>query len=138
MNTMAQIEIILFLREVKLFQYCSASEILGIAGIAHERVFPADQTIYLPGDPTEFLFCVVEGHIQLEQPDEHGNSESKVLGPHEAFGHREILSGRLRRGTAIAQTETRVLTIDSEDFFDLMANNIEIVKALFRKMLSPT
>jgi CRP-like cAMP-binding protein len=50
-------------------------------------------------------------------------------------GVEEILSGRLRRGTATASSDTLVLAIDAEDFFDLLSNNIEIVKSLFRIIL---
>jgi len=32
----------------------------------------------------------------------------------------------------------RVLKIEADDLFDLLANNIEIVKALFRRLLDST
>ncbi len=47
----------------------------------------------------------------------------------------EILSGRLRTGSATAAAETLTLAIEADDFFDLLANNIEIVKALFRHLI---
>ena len=36
----------------------------------------------------------------------------------------------------MALTDTRLLIIEAEDFFDLLSNNIEIVKALFRTVVS--
>ncbi len=41
MTELARIEIVLFLREVELFQYCDAEEILRIASIAQECRFAA-------------------------------------------------------------------------------------------------
>ena len=34
-----------------------------------------------------------------------------------------------------ANPENKVLAIDAEDFFDLLSNNIEIVKSLFRILM---
>jgi CRP-like cAMP-binding protein len=42
----------------------------------------------------------------------------------------------LRTHTATAVDDTLVLALDAEDFFDLLANNIEIVRSLFRQLLS--
>jgi CRP-like cAMP-binding protein len=36
----------------------------------------------------------------------------------------------------VAAGDTRVLVIEAEDFFDLLSNNIEIVRALFRTVLA--
>ncbi len=41
----------------------------------------------------------------------------------------------LRTRTARAVSDTLLLAMDGEDFFDLLSNNIEIVKALFRQFL---
>ena len=46
----------------------------------------------------------------------------------------ELLSGRLRSGEAVAAESTRVLAIAADDFFDLLSANIEIVKAIFRRL----
>ena len=48
---------------------------------------------------------------------------------------REILSGQLRSHEAVAEEDSLVLAITAEDFFDLLSHNIEIVKALFRRIL---
>lgn len=131
MTDMAQIEKILFLREVNLFRYCTAGEVLGISNLADETHFEAGKTIYTPGDSAEYLFCVVSGEVVLED-----KGVSRTLGTHDAFGHQDILSGRLRSCTARVTRDLHLIIVDAEDFFDLMANNIDIVKALFRQMLS--
>jgi hypothetical protein len=48
---------------------------------------------------------------------------------------RDILCGRLRGEDAEARVDSLVLAIEAEDLFDLLSNNIEIVKALFRHVL---
>ncbi len=130
MTTMARIEVILFLREVELFHFCTAEEILRIAGIVRERRFASGDTIYDINDAAEDLFCVVEGKIRQYG----GDQEAAHLGPGIAFGYLEILSGRRRDFRVIADEDTLVLAINEDDFFDLLSNNIDIVKSLFRHM----
>jgi len=74
---------------------------------------------------------VVRGEVAVRGDDD----ATRVVGPLTTFGVEEILSGRLRAATAVAVSDTLVLAIDSEDFFDLLANNVEIVRALFRHLI---
>jgi CRP-like cAMP-binding protein len=77
------------------------------------------------------MYCIAEGSVVLRSPE---GGERRV-GPKEIFGVEEILSDRLRGENARAAEDTLALAVDSEDFFDLLSNNIEIVKALFRQLL---
>lgn len=134
MSELARIETVVFLQSVDLFAFCKAEEVLRISVIANERSFEAGEKIYDVNRPAEDLYCVVRGSAKLESPD--GNSWK--VGPLGTFGVEEILSGRLRTSSATAETDTLVLSIGAEDFFDLLANNIDIVKGLFRQFLPAT
>jgi len=131
MAELARIETVVVLQTVEMLASCSAVQILQISAITKQHHFPAGQVIYREGDPAESLYFVVRGSVRLAK-----DSDSQAtLGASATFGATEILSGRLRAGNATAEEETLVLAIDAEDFFDLLANNIEIVKALFRQLL---
>jgi CRP-like cAMP-binding protein len=128
---LARIETVVVLQSVELLSACSAEQILRISGIVRQSRLPAGDVIYRQGDTAEALYVVVRGSVRVVQ----GEAGGWLAGPNDTFGATEILSGRLRRGSATAVAETLVLAIDAEDFFDLLANNIEIVKALFRRLL---
>lgn len=130
-HDLAGIERVLFLQTVDLFHFCKAEEVLRISTLAQERHYTAGQTIYERNERGDALYCVVRGSVRLEGPGE----QSRAVNPLETFGVVELLCGRLRAATARAESDTLVLAIDAEDFFDLLANNIEIVKALFRQLL---
>lgn len=130
MAELARIEAVVFLQSVDIFSFCKAEEVLRIAAIATERSFEGGDRIYAASDPADTLYCVVRGMINLES----GNGDTRTVGPLTTFGVMDILSGRLRTSGASAQTDTLVLAIEAEDFFDLLAHNIEIVKALFRHL----
>ena len=130
MSELAQIERVVFLQTVDLFSFCRAQEVLRIASISREARFNAGDTIYSINQPASELYCVVRGSVSLGSD----GGKQDVVGPLHSFGVAEILSDRLRSATATATADTLVLALDQEDFFDLLANNIDIVKSLFRHL----
>jgi CRP-like cAMP-binding protein len=132
MAAMARIEMVVFLQRVDLFTFCTAEQVVQLAAIASERRCTVDEVIYRRNDQPDALYCVVEGAVRLKQP---GREDTEVRS-NGRFGVVDILSGRRRTDDAFAVEEgTRLLTIEAEDFFDLLSHNIEIVKALFRQVL---
>lgn len=131
-RTMRRIEVVLLLQSVELFKFCSAAEVVRIAGISEQYRFPAGERIYRASDPANMLYCVVDGEVALESEE---GGESVLIGPRGSFGVLEILSGRLRANHARAAADTVALGISASDFFDLLSSNVEIVKALFREVL---
>jgi CRP-like cAMP-binding protein len=133
---MNRVEMVVFLQGVDLFSFCTAEQVLQVAAISRECAFAAGEVVYRRNQSPDALYCVVEGRVEVV-----GEAEQRTLvGPQGRFGVLEILSGRLRVADAVAATATRSLRIEAEDFFDLLSNNIEIVKALFRQVTrsSPT
>jgi len=137
-SELTRIQIVVALQSSDLFSSCKAEEIVRLAGIAHQRHYSTGATIYEQSGPAEMLYLVVHGEVRLQGTD----APPLMIGPLQSFGVREILCGRLRARDAIAAKETLVLGFEAEEFFDLLANNIDIVKALFRNLLpdgaSPT
>ena len=115
-----------------LFAHCNADQVLRLAAIASEDTLAKGEEVFRKGDSPSALYCVVEGRVRLGGNGDGGT----VVGPRGRFGVVDILSGRPRSGNAVAETETRLLTIEAEDFFDLLSNNIDIVKALFRTVVT--
>ncbi|MCP4200790.1 MAG: cyclic nucleotide-binding domain-containing protein [bacterium] len=134
MSELTRIETVVFLQKVDLFSACTAEQILRISGIVNHRSFESREKIYQANDPSECMYCIVDGTVEVSGAD----SPAMTLSSPESFGVKEILSGRLREQDAVALEALRVLTIDADDLFDLLANNIEIVKALFRRLLDST
>lgn len=131
MSELARIETVVFLQSVDIFSFCKAEEVLRIAAIAKERGFVEGEQIFETGDSADSLYCVVRGAVELESAD----GTVRTAGPLKTFGVLEILTGRLRTASARAQSDTLVLAIEADDFFDLLAHNIEIIKALFRHLI---
>ncbi|MBD3870378.1 MAG: HEAT repeat domain-containing protein [Acidobacteria bacterium] len=132
MGPMAQIEMMVFLQGVDLFAHCNADQVLRLAAIASEHSYEKGEVMFRREEPADGLFCVVEGRVRLDADEGTG----VVVGPSGRFGVLDILSGRARLGDAVAASDSRVLIIEAEDFFDLLSHNIEIVRALFRSVIA--
>lgn len=128
MPELALIETVVFLQSVDLFAHCRAEEILRIAAIARERRFAAGEELFTAGDPADELYCIVRGRVKID-------GDEREAGPLQTVGVHEILSGHLRTAGARSATDTLALAISAEDLFDLLANNVEIVKSLFRHLV---
>lgn len=131
MPELARIETVVVLQSVDFFSACTAEEVLRIAGIARERVVAPGEELFRDRDPAERLYCIVRGEIELRG----GPRDGEVLGPLRTAGLLDLLSGRLHSATARARTEALVLEIQADDFFDLLSNNIELVRSLFRHLV---
>jgi CRP-like cAMP-binding protein len=121
---------VLHLETVVPFKACSASEIVRLASIARQVEFRPEDVVYHEGDPPRALYSLVTGQVQLSD-----GGASVLVDPGRTFGMLEILTGRLRRRTATATAAARALSFEAEDFLDLLSNNVEIVRALFRQAL---
>lgn len=132
MPSLTRIETVVHLQTVELFTYCSAEQMVRMASIAGRRTYAEGERIYSINESADYLFCLVAGRVRLE--NEQGQ---RVIEPPGAFGGREILSDHPRAENAVALESCELLVFESEDFFDLLSNNIEIVKALFRLLLRP-
>ena len=134
MKKMALIEKVVLLQGVDLFAACNAEQVLQLASIANEIWFEAGGIVYQRHEPPDALYCIVEGKVELAGSD----GEPLRRGTGETFGVIDILRGQLRSRDATAVTETRALVFEAEDFFDLLATNIDIVRALFRQLTHTT
>lgn len=131
MARLSRIEMVMHLQSVDVFSDCSAEQVVRLAEIGRQRDLSVGDVLYRRGDPPDVMYCIHSGAIDLES--DHGH---RTLEAPSTFGVREILSDTRRGETARAEEPAVLLAFDAEDFFDLLSNNIEIVKALFRRLLA--
>jgi CRP-like cAMP-binding protein len=132
MPELARIETVVVLQSVDFFSACTAEEVLRIAAIAHERVVGPGEEIFRDRQPANTLYCVVRGEIDMGPA---GDGQTTIVGPLQTLGLLDVLSGRPHSATAVARTQVLLLAIQADDFFDLLSNNVEVVKSLFRHLV---
>jgi CRP-like cAMP-binding protein len=131
MPELARIETVIVLQSIDFFSSCTAEEVLRISAIAHERQVEAGDELFRDRETSDTLYCIVRGAIEVR----HRDGRTEVIGPLQTAGLLDLLSGRLHSATAVARIPTLVLAIQGDDFFDLLSNNVEVVKSLFRHLI---
>ncbi|MEM8929539.1 MAG: cyclic nucleotide-binding domain-containing protein [Acidobacteriota bacterium] len=130
MASLSRIERVVHLQSVDLFAHCSAEHMVRMASIASERRLRPGDRLWAANDPAENLVCLVDGSVRLE-----GSAGVRHLEAPATLGAREILADEPRADEVVASRDTVALIFDGDDLFDLLSNDIEIVKALFRQLL---
>lgn len=103
-------EVVVTLKEVKVFRNFSRSALRDLAEAVHVRDYKRDEFIYYERDPGLGLYIVRQGRIRLLVEDEDGGVfELRQLRNNETFGQLSILGDFRRMETAQAVTDTQLL-----------------------------
>ncbi|MFQ5754030.1 MAG: Crp/Fnr family transcriptional regulator [bacterium] len=126
------VEKAVFLRGIGLFSRTKTEDLARIAAITEEIEFKKRDTIFGEKDHGASLFFVVSGEVSLRK----GDKEIRRVFSQGHFGDLALLDNEPREFTAVAVQATRVLKIDSEEFYELMEDHIEITRAVFTSLTS--
>jgi CRP-like cAMP-binding protein len=83
------------------------------------REYPADSTLYHKNDPSERLYIVDEGAVELLDPLNDMRPFRK-LGRNDAFGRMAFLTGAPHKTVAVTREETRVWIVTRQAFNDCL------------------
>ena len=126
----ATVEKILFLKSAPVFERVSGEDLAALARVADVETFAAGQTIFREDDMGDALYVVVRGRIGIES----GGERLATLGPGEAFGEMAVLDEVPRSGTAVVEEEAEVLRIGSEEFYEILHEQVEIAEGVIRML----
>lgn len=126
------VEKAVFLQGIGIFSKTKTEDLARIAAITEEIEFKKDDIIFSENDQGASLFFVVSGEVSLRK----GNKEIRRVFSQGNFGDLALLDNEPREFTAVAIQPMRVLKIDSEEFYELMEDHIEITRAVFTSLTS--
>jgi HEAT repeat protein len=116
------------LQKTILFAHSRTDQLISISAIAEEITFNKGDVVFRENDPGDSLFLIVKGKVRLKR---EGTAYEMIMAEGETFGTLAILDRKPRLVTATAEEETLVLKIDSEEFYELLADHIEMVQGIF-------
>jgi len=120
------------LRKVPLFSTLSRSNIEDIAKSADELAITAGTVMAREGDSGQEFVLVLDGEARVET----GGAVINRLGPGGFFGEIAILDGKPRTATVIADTDMKLLVVQSQYFIRILEKTpklqMEIIAALCR------
>lgn len=124
------VEKAVFLKGIEIFSQTKTEDLARIAAITEEIEFEKGQTIFKEQDRGTSLFFVVTGEVSLRK----GNKEIRRVYSRGNFGDLALLDNKPREFTAIALQHTHVLKINSEEFYELIEDHIEITRTVFKSL----
>ncbi len=126
----ATVEKILFLKSAPVFERVSGEDLAALARVAEIEIYAPGQTIFHEGDLGDALYVVVRGRIGIQS----GGERLATLGPGEAFGEMAVLDEVPRSGSAVVEEEAEVLRIGSEEFYEILHEQVEIAEGVIRML----
>jgi CRP-like cAMP-binding protein/ATP/ADP translocase/HEAT repeat protein len=124
------IEKILFLKSTSLFSGVASEDLAPLARVASVETFAPGTRVVSEGEVGDRLFIVISGKVGVSV---HGK-EVAQLGPGEAFGEMAVLDASPRSATVTAADETVALSIGSEEFYEILHEQVEIAEGVIRTL----
>ena len=116
-----------FLKSVNIFSDLSENELNGIQELCKTRKYPKNSMIILEEEMGDVVFIVMSGTVKITRVNDEGKEVIlAMLGSGEVFGEMAILDGESRSANALSQENCEVVTINREDFLDLLKTNNKV------------
>ncbi len=100
----------------------------------YERSFRAGEVVFDEGQPSDALFVIQSGHVELHRRALDGERVIARHGPGEFFGEIAVLLGRPRTSRAIAATDARLLQLDRATFESMCSERPEIALRVIQRL----
>lgn len=101
-----------------------------------EDSIPAGATILFRGDPGRSLFMIIEGSVEVTRFNDEGVEYTLAhLEAGQAFGEMSLLTGEPRSANVKAASPLRLLELEQEEFFKLVASSPDFSDRLIRLMV---
>jgi CRP-like cAMP-binding protein len=119
------------LQKAPMFQAIRTESLGRVAAIAQEVSFEPNQLLYREDDASDTMFVLLEGEVALLR---NGQPTHK-MSPHQAVGALGLLAGDPHSESAMAIHPTRALQIDQQEFYDAMAEDFNITRAIMKALI---
>lgn len=124
-----------FLQSINLFYSVKDNFLEHISSLCKIKTFPKSSMIILEEEYGDRLFIVKTGTVKITRVNDEGKEVIlALLGSGDFFGEMAILDGNSRSANALAQEKCELITINKEDFLELLKNNFQICMNLLEEL----
>jgi CRP-like cAMP-binding protein len=98
------------------------------------RDFKAGEVIFREGDPAHELFIIQSGEIEIRL----GNRVLEMLPQYSIFGEMALIDSSPRSATAVAVTDTKLVSVSEKQFLFLVSNtpyfSLNVMRIMARRL----
>ncbi len=121
-------ERVVLLRSVPFFGSIPAEHLIPLAEITQATTFERGELIFTEGDAAQHLYVIDQGSVEVLK----SGTRVAVLGERECFGEMALLDDDVRSATVRAIDEVHTLSIQSEDFHELLDLSPALARGVLR------
>ncbi len=125
------IERVFVLKRTDLFKELSSEVLASFANHLEEIYVGEGETIFEKGDIGKAMYVVVDGQVRIHD----GDREIEVLGCDQVFGEVTVLTADVRSASATAVEESRLLRLDQDVLYELMAGRPAISRGIIKVLV---
>jgi CRP-like cAMP-binding protein len=123
------------LRAVPDFSPLDDHALLRIVGTSVNLFWPAGATIFEKDSPSEALYVVLSGAVQIFERTEVGEVEVSRVGPGSSFGELSLMLNTTHTKDARALEDAELMVVPKASFQELLDSNPDL-DAHFRRRLA--
>lgn len=125
---LSTIEKVIILKRVGLFTETPDDILAEVSALLEETLKSAGETIIEKGDLGDCMYIIVDGEVRVHD----GERTLNHLREGEVFGEMALLDAEPRVASVTAVTDTLLLRLDQEPFYELMDDRIEFTRGIIR------
>ncbi len=125
------IERVFILKRTEMFKGLPSDILASFVSHLDEIDVGAGETIFEKGDIGKAMYVVVDGKIRIHD----GDRELEVLGCDEVFGEMTVLTAELRNASATAVEESRLLRLDQDVLYEVMAGRPAVSRGIIKVLV---
>jgi HEAT repeat protein len=134
-TSIGEIERMLELRRVPLFERLHPEDLQRVAAVADERSFAPGTTIVTEGEVGNELFVILEGRVRVERREADGSTrEIRTYDPGDHFGELAVLLERPRVASVVADGDVRTLVIGGDGLTAILRERPEAAMVMLQTL----
>ena len=130
METLTTLDRAIRLQKVDLFNELETDELALVASIAVQIECQEGEVLFKENAPSNALYVLLSGQIEMSR----GGQAMFTVGPDETVGNWAFFDKQPSVSTATASETSWMLRIEAQDFFDLLADNTEMMPSMFQAL----
>ena len=125
------IERVFILKRTDLFKGLPSDVLASFANHLDEICVAEGETIFRKGDIGKAMYVVVDGRIRIHD----GDRKIEMLGCDRVFGEVTVLTADVRTESATAVEESRLLRLDQDVLYEVMAGRPAISRWIIKVLV---
>jgi ATP/ADP translocase/HEAT repeat protein len=129
-GALLEIEKVVVLKSTSIFADTPEHILVDVAAIVHEQRVTAGKAIFHQGDFGDAMYVIYQGEVRIHA----GDTTFATLRNRDIFGELALLDPEPRSASATATTDSLLLRLDQEAFYELMAERREVAQGVLRML----